>query len=79
MKARYWSRNRKNKYNISYGYTTPYEILKSGYTVLQTMKALSKAWLGYTIAKNKGEHERLQYYVSVKSTISGKISAYRYR
>jgi hypothetical protein len=26
---------------------------------------LSKAWLGYTIAKNKGEDDRKEYYASV--------------
>jgi hypothetical protein len=31
---------------------------------LQTWKALSKAWIGYKIAKNKGEHEKLKYYAS---------------
>jgi hypothetical protein len=31
----------------------------------QTWKALSKAWLGYTIAKNKEEGDRMKYYASV--------------
>jgi hypothetical protein len=58
--------------------------VKAGYTVWQTKKALSKTWIGYTIAKNRGENERLKYYASVMqklqrtarcmSTISGKIS-----
>jgi hypothetical protein len=26
---------------------------------------LSKAWLGYTIAKNKGEDQNMKYYASV--------------
>jgi hypothetical protein len=50
MKALYWSENNK--------------ILKSGYTVLQTWKGLSKVWTGYKIAKRKGELEKLKYYVS---------------
>jgi hypothetical protein len=50
MKALYWSENNK--------------ILKSGYTVLQTWKGLSKVWTGYKIAKRKGEHEKLKYYAS---------------
>ena len=65
MKARYWYRYKKNNYSIFHGHTIQNEILKSGFTVLQTMKALSKAWLGYTIAKNKKEDERLKYYASV--------------
>ena len=40
-------------------------MLKSGYTVDQTWKGLKKAWLGYTIAKNKGEDNKLVYYASV--------------
>jgi hypothetical protein len=76
MKALYWN----NK------------ILKSGYTILQTKKGLSKAWIGYTIAKKNGELEKLKYYASgiqrlqrtsrcrnYESTIPGKISEYRYR
>jgi hypothetical protein len=59
MKARYWYRyNKKNRYSL----TSRYKILKSGYTELQARKALSKAWIGYLIAKNKGEHEKLKYY-----------------
>jgi len=61
MKARYWYRyNKKNRYSL----TSRYKILKSGFTELQTWKALSKAWIGYKIAKNKGEHEKLKYYAS---------------
>jgi hypothetical protein len=40
-------------------------VLKSGYTVDQTWKGLKKAWLGYTIAKNKAEDDKLVYYASV--------------
>jgi hypothetical protein len=40
-------------------------VLKSGYTVNQTWKGLSKAWLGYTIAKDKEEDDKLVYYASV--------------
>ena len=65
MKGRYRYRNKKDRDNKFYSHTVLSEILKSGYTVLQTKKALSKAWLGYTIAKNKGEHERIKYYASV--------------
>ena len=50
MKTVYWYGNNK--------------ILKSGYTVLQTKKGLSKVWIGYKIAKRKGEHEKLKYYAS---------------
>ncbi|MGC2575024.1 MAG: hypothetical protein WA364_26230 [Candidatus Nitrosopolaris sp.] len=66
MKGRYRYINKKNRDNEFHSYTIQSEVLKSGYTVLQTKKALSKAWLGYTIAKNKaGEHERMIYYASV--------------
>ena len=40
-------------------------MLKPGYTVNQTSKGLRKAWLGYTIANNKGEDDRLVYYAKV--------------
>lgn len=65
MKGRYRYRNKKNIANKFHNYTIQSEILKSGYTVLQTKKALSKAWLGYTIAKSKGEDENMKYYASV--------------
>ena len=61
MEARYWYRNKKKD---GYSLTSRYKILKSGFTELQTWKALSKAWIGYKIAKNKGEHEKLKYYAS---------------
>ena len=51
----------KNRYSS----TSQNVTLKSGFTVFQTKKALSKAWIGYTIAKNKGEDERMKYYASV--------------
>jgi hypothetical protein len=58
MKARYWYRNnKKNRYYAFHGHTSQNKILKSGYTELQTRCALSKAWIGYKIAKRKGEHE----------------------
>ncbi len=41
------------------------KVLKSGFTVEQTRKGLSKAWIEYTIAKKKEEHERMKYYASV--------------
>jgi len=40
-------------------------VLKSGFTVDQTFNGLRKAWRGYTIAKNKGEKDKLVYYASV--------------
>jgi hypothetical protein len=61
MNSQYWYRNKNNKYSS----TSQNVTLKSGFTVFQTKKALSKAWIGYTIAKNKGEDERLKYYASV--------------
>jgi hypothetical protein len=65
MKGRYRYRNKKNRESRYRSYTIQSEIVNPGYTVLQTRKALSKAWLGYAIAKNKGEHERMKYYASV--------------
>ena len=63
MKGQYWYRyNKKNRYS---SHTSQHVTLKSGYTIFQTRKGLSKAWLGYTIAKNRGENERLKYYASV--------------
>lgn len=64
MKGRYRYRNRNGE-STFHSYTIQSEILKSGFTVLQTKKALSKAWLGYTIAKDKGEDENIKYYASV--------------
>ena len=61
MNSQYWYRNLKNRYSS----TSQNVTLKSGFTVFQTKKALSKAWIGYTIAKNKGEGERMKYYASV--------------
>jgi hypothetical protein len=61
MISQYSYRNRINRY----GLTSQNVTLKSGFTVFQTKKALSKAWIGYTIAKRKGEDERMKYYASV--------------
>ena len=38
--------------------------LKCGFTVAQTKKGLSEAWIGYRIAKNNEQHERMKYYAS---------------
>jgi hypothetical protein len=65
MKGRYRYRNKKIINSRFNSHTIQSEILKSGYSVLQTKKGLSKAWLGYTIGKNKGEHGRMTYYASV--------------
>jgi hypothetical protein len=65
MKARYWHRNKKkDRYSTFHSPTGQAQILKSGYTELQTRYALSKAWIGYKIAKRKGEHDKLKYYAS---------------
>jgi hypothetical protein len=55
MKGRYRYINKKNRDNKFYSHTIESEVVKIGYTVLHTRKGLSKAWLGYTIAKNKGD------------------------
>ncbi|MGB6673553.1 MAG: hypothetical protein WBE34_14065 [Candidatus Nitrosopolaris sp.] len=65
MKARYRYRNKKNSDDKFRSHSSQSAILKSGYSVNQTWKAFSKAWLGYTIAKNKEEGGRMRYYVSV--------------
>jgi hypothetical protein len=65
MKGRYRYRNKKNRDGKFPSRSSQSTTLKSGYTVDQTWKALSKAWLGYTIAKNKGEDDKMVYYASV--------------
>ena len=64
MKGRHSYRNKK-KSDDNFLRTGQLTILKSGYTVDQTWKGLGKAWIGYTIAKNKGEDERMVYYAEV--------------
>ena len=64
MKGRYRYRNKKNS-DDKFHRTSQSTVLKSGYTVNQTWKGLRQAWLGYTIAKNKGEDDRMKYYASV--------------
>jgi hypothetical protein len=64
MKGRYRYRNKKNG-DDKFRRTGQSTLLKSGYTVDQTRKGLKKAWLGYTIAKNKGEEDKMVYYASV--------------
>lgn len=65
MKGRYRYRNEVKRDRKFYGPSNQSMILKSGYTVHQTWKGLSKAWLGYNIAKNKCEQEGMLYYASV--------------
>ena len=74
MKGRYRYRNRKRGSRF-HSHTIQSEILKSGYTVLQTKRALSKAWLGYTIAKDKGEDEKMKYYASVIHKLQCELDA----
>src|SRR5713101_3239290 len=64
MKGRYRYRNKKNS-DDKFHRTSQSTVLKSGYTVNQTWKGLRQAWHGYTIAKNKGEDNRMKYYASV--------------
>ena len=64
MKGRHRYRNKKNS-DDKFRRTGQSTVLKSGYTINQTWKALSEAWLGDTIAKNKGEDDRKKYYASV--------------
>ena len=64
MKGRYRYRNKKSR-DDKIRRTSQSTVLKSGYTVNQTWKGLRKAWLGYTIANNKGEDDRLVYYAKV--------------
>jgi len=63
----------KSKYPRSY-MIPPFIKLKSGYTVSQTLKGLSKAWRGYLIAK-KGEKERMVYYASVIQKLQRELGA----
>jgi hypothetical protein len=64
MKGRYRYRYKKSR-DDKIRRTSQSTVLKSGYTVNQTWKALSKAWHGDTIAKNKEEGDRMKYYSSV--------------
>jgi hypothetical protein len=73
MKGRYRYINKKNRDNKFYSHTIESEVVKIGYTVLHTRKGLSKAWLGYTIAKNKGERERMKYYASVMQELQTEL------
>ena len=62
--------NKKRNYTFFRNYKLPDHlssstVLESGFTVDQTFNGLKKAWRGYTIAKNKGEKDRLVYYASV--------------
>jgi hypothetical protein len=40
-------------------------ILDSAWYDTQTWGALQKAWIGYVIAKNKGEYDKLIHYASI--------------
>lgn len=40
-------------------------LLESGWYDTQTWGALHKAWIGYVIAKNKGEYDRQIQYASI--------------
>jgi hypothetical protein len=40
-------------------------LLDSGWYDTQTWGSLHKAWLGYVIAKNKGEHDKQIHYASI--------------
>jgi hypothetical protein len=71
-------RNKKRNSNLSRYYHLPDNlssstVLKSGFTVDQTFNGLKKAWRGYTIAKNKGERDRLEYYASVIQKLQKEI------
>jgi hypothetical protein len=75
MKGRYRYRNKKSRDDkIRRTSHIPATVLKSGYTVNQTWKALRKAWLGYTIAKNKGEDDRMVYYAEVIQKLRKKLN-----
>jgi hypothetical protein len=64
MKGRYSYMNTKNG-DDKLLRTSQSTVLKSGYTGDQTWKGLKKVWLGYTIAKNKGEDYKMGYYASI--------------
>jgi len=77
MEARYRYRNNKNGDDKFPSHSSQSAILKSGYTVNQTWKALLKAWLGYTIAKNKEEDDSMVYYASVIQKLQKELGHYR--
>jgi hypothetical protein len=52
----------KNYYKIGSKYG---KLLPSGFYDTQTWGALEKCWLGYIIAKNKGENDKQIHYASI--------------
>jgi hypothetical protein len=73
MKGRYRYRNKKNRGGTFHNHSTQSAILRSGYTVDQTWKGLKKAWLGYTIAKNKEEDDRMVYYAELSQKLRNEL------
>jgi hypothetical protein len=53
---------KKSDYMINTGRS---KVLESGYYENQVWGALHKAWKGYTIAKNKGEDDKLVHYAEI--------------
>jgi hypothetical protein len=59
---------KKGTYDYSKIYRVFYKhgtILETGWYDTQTWGALHKAWLGYVIAKNKGEYDKQIHYASI--------------
>lgn len=58
MKQKKWDPFRYYKNGYKYGH----RMLKSGYYENQTYGALQKCWVGFVIAKEKGEDDKLEIY-----------------
>jgi hypothetical protein len=59
---------KKGTYNYSKVYRVFHKhgtLLESGWYDTQTWGALNKAWVGYVIAKNKGEYDQQIHYASI--------------
>src|SRR5215217_461745 len=58
----YYKSQKKSDYMINTGRS---RVLESGYYDNQVWGALRKAWKGYTIAKNKGEDDKMENYARI--------------
>ena len=64
MKGRYRYRNKKSR-DDKIRRTSQSDSVEIRLYRQSNLERFSKAWLGYTIAKNKEEDDRMKYYASV--------------